>query len=130
MTTLQSQLTALLPRLEEASSAVGEVQVVTALESKLEDLELWLVTSGKFSNNQSILAQIEDHKVKRHGSVFILVHVVFSHGIANYTSLVTCTSNVCSSLYFCLSVCNRSSCYNIFERLAKISFNFIKFHFI
>ncbi len=37
--------------------------MVTALESKLEDLELWLVTSGKFSNNQSILAQIEDHKV-------------------------------------------------------------------
>ncbi len=63
MNALHSQLESLLPRLEKASSVVGEVQVVTALESKLEDLELWLVTSGKFSNNQSILAQIEDHKV-------------------------------------------------------------------
>lgn len=63
MNSLHSQLGSLLPRLEKASSAVGEAQVVTTLESKLEDLELWLVTSGKFSNNQSILVQIEDHKV-------------------------------------------------------------------
>ncbi len=63
VSTLQSQLESLLPRLDKASSAVGEAQVVTALDSKLDDLELWLVTSGKFSDNQSILVQIEDHKV-------------------------------------------------------------------
>ena len=60
---LLSRLASLAPRLDEASSAVNEAQVVAAIESNLDDLEVWLVTSGKFSNNQQILMQIEDHKV-------------------------------------------------------------------
>ena len=65
MDTLRSQLATLSPRLDQISSAVdeAEAQVVAALESRLEDLEVWLVSSGKFSNNQHILVQIEDHKV-------------------------------------------------------------------
>lgn len=60
---LLSRLATLAPRLDKASSAVNEAQVVAAIESNLDDLEVWLVTSGKFSNNQQILVQIEDHKV-------------------------------------------------------------------
>lgn len=57
-----SRLSSLDSRLDEASS-VNEDQVMTAVESNLDDLEVWLVTSGNFSNNQQILVQVEEHKV-------------------------------------------------------------------
>lgn len=60
---LASQLRLLGPRLKEASSAVNEAQAVVAMETSLEELEVWLVTCGKFSNNQNIVSQIEEHKV-------------------------------------------------------------------
>jgi len=49
--------------LEGASSAVSEAQAVIAMEINLEELEVWLVSCGRFSNNQQILLQIDDHKV-------------------------------------------------------------------
>jgi len=60
---LRSRLESLSFQLDEATATVGGAMMVAALESKLEDLELWLISSGKFSNNQHILVQIEDHKV-------------------------------------------------------------------
>ena len=61
---LASRLGLLSPRLKEASSAVNEAQAVVAMETSLEELEVWLVTCGKFSNNQNIVSQIEEHKVR------------------------------------------------------------------
>ena len=60
---LTSRLCLLGPRLKEASSAVNEAQAVVAMETSLEELEVWLVSCGKFSNNQNIVSQIEEHKV-------------------------------------------------------------------
>lgn len=60
---LKSQLESLLPRLESASSAANEAEEVTAMESNVEELEAWLVSSGKFSSNQHILRQIQAHRV-------------------------------------------------------------------
>lgn len=78
---LSSQLHLLGPRLKEASSAVDEVQAVVATETSLEELEVWLVSHGKFSNNQNIVAQIEDHKV----CVCVRAHAI-------YELLLTCRS--------------------------------------
>ena len=61
--TLSSRLQSLSPRLEGASSAVSEAQAVVAMETNVKELEVWLVSCGRFSNNQHILMQIEDHKV-------------------------------------------------------------------
>ncbi len=33
------------------------------METSLEELETWLVSCGKFADNQQILLQIEEHKV-------------------------------------------------------------------
>ena len=63
---LSSRLQSLSPRLEGASSAVSEAQAVVAMETNLKELEVWLVSCGRFSNNQHILMQIEDHKVHMH----------------------------------------------------------------
>jgi hypothetical protein len=60
---LASRLRLLGPRLKEASSAVDEAQAVVAMETSLEELEVWLVSCGKFSSNQNIVSQIEEHKV-------------------------------------------------------------------
>ena len=60
---LSSRLQSLSPRLEGASSAVSEAQAVVAMETNVKELEVWLVSCGRFSNNQHILMQIEDHKV-------------------------------------------------------------------
>ena len=60
---LASRLHPLGPRLKKASSAVDEAQAVVAIETSLDELEVWLVTCGKFSNNQNIVSQIEEHKV-------------------------------------------------------------------
>ena len=60
---LASKLCLLGPRLKEASSAVDEAQAVVAMETSLEELEVWLVSCGKFSYNQNIVSQIEEHKV-------------------------------------------------------------------
>ena len=68
---LASRLRLLGPRLKEASSAVNEAQAVVAMETSLDELEVWLVTCGKFSNNQLIVSQIEEHKVH--------IHVVTQH---------------------------------------------------
>lgn len=65
---LSSKLHLLVPRLKEASSAVDEAQAVVAMETSLEELEVWLVSCGKFSNNQNIVSQIEEHKVCRSSS--------------------------------------------------------------
>ena len=64
MESLASKLRLLGPRLKEASSAVDEAQAVVAMETSLEELEVWLVSCGKFSNNQNIVSQIEEHKVR------------------------------------------------------------------
>lgn len=61
---LASRLRLLGSRLKEASSAVDEAQAVVAMETSLEELEVWLVSCGKFSNNQNIVSQIEEHKVR------------------------------------------------------------------
>lgn len=60
---LKSTLELLLPRLEAASSAASEAQEMVAMENSLEELEKWLVSSGKFSSNQHILRQIQEHRV-------------------------------------------------------------------
>jgi len=43
----------------EEPSAVSEAQAVIAMEINLEELEVWLVSCGRFSNNQQILLQID-----------------------------------------------------------------------
>lgn len=63
MDSLSGRLAALSPYLKEASMAADEAQAVVAMETNLEELEVWLVSCGKFSNNQQILAQIDEHKV-------------------------------------------------------------------
>ena len=63
MESLKSQLASLLPRVEDASSAASDAQEMVAMESNLEELEAWLVSSGKFSSNQHILRQIQAHRV-------------------------------------------------------------------
>lgn len=67
---LASRLRLLGPRLKEASLAVDEAQAVVAMETSLDELEVWLVTCGKFSNNQHIVSEIEEHKVHIHVHVF------------------------------------------------------------
>ena len=66
MNSLKSSLESLLPRVKSASSAATEAQQVTAMESILEEMEAWLVSSGKFSSNQHILRQIQEHRVNMH----------------------------------------------------------------
>ena len=69
------RVAALSPRLEVASSTVSEAQAVVAMETSLEELEEWLVSCGKFSNNQLILVQIEEHKVRERPFFFtIIIH--------------------------------------------------------
>ena len=70
---LASRLRLLGPRLKEASSAVDEAQAVVAMETSLEELEVWLVSCGKFSNNQNIVSQIEEHKVHIYGCMYIYI---------------------------------------------------------
>lgn len=60
---LDSQLQSLLPRIEDASHAANAAQGLVDMEKNLRELEVWLVTSGKFSSNQHILRQIREHKV-------------------------------------------------------------------
>ena len=69
--------------MKEASSAVNEAQAVVAMETSLEELEVWLVTCGKFSNNQNIVSQIEEHKVCTCTCIVI-----------NHCSLWTCNVHV------------------------------------
>ena len=69
---LASRLHPLGPRLKNATSAVDEAQAVVAMETSLEELEVWLVTCGKFSNNQNIVSQIEEHKV----CAYIYLHCI------------------------------------------------------
>lgn len=64
MNSLKSQLESLLPRLEGASSAASDAHEVVAIESNLDELEAWLVTSGKFCDNQHILRQVQEHRVR------------------------------------------------------------------
>ena len=66
MNLLASRLAALSPHLKEVSNAADEAQAVVAMETNLEELEVWLVSCGKFSNNQQIVAQIDEHKVCGH----------------------------------------------------------------
>ena len=70
---LASRLRLLGPRLKEASSAVDEAQAVVAMETSLEELEVWLVSCGKFSSNQNIVSQIEEHKVHIYGCMYIYI---------------------------------------------------------
>ena len=37
---------------------------MVSMETNLSELEVWLVSCGKFADNQQILVQIEDHKVE------------------------------------------------------------------
>ena len=60
---MQSRLASLLARLEGASSAASEAQEVVKVEDNIQELEVWLVSCGKFATNQHILMQIEEHKV-------------------------------------------------------------------
>ena len=62
---LKSLLESLAPRLEKVSSNVSEAEEMAAMENNLEELEAWLVSSGKFSSNQHILRQIQAHRVRR-----------------------------------------------------------------
>ena len=62
---LRSRLSSLPPRLEGAQSAASEAQAVVVIETNLKELEVWLLSCGKFADNQQILMQIEDHKVTR-----------------------------------------------------------------
>ena len=62
--TLKSRLESLLPRVEGASHAANEAKQLDVAEDNLKKLEAWLVSNGKFSNNQHILRQIQEHKVE------------------------------------------------------------------
>ena len=72
---LASRLRLLGPRLKEASSAVDEAQAVVAMETSLEELEVWLVSCGKFSSNQNIVSQIEEHKV-HYIWMYVYIHCI------------------------------------------------------
>ena len=61
---LEEELQSLLPRIADASRAANEAQVLTEMEACLQELEVWLVSSGKFAPNQHILQQIQEHKVR------------------------------------------------------------------
>ncbi len=63
---VEVELESLLSRIADVSHAAGEVEVLTELESCLQELEVWLVSSGKFAPNQQILQQIQEHKVRVH----------------------------------------------------------------
>ena len=41
-----------------------EAQEVVKVEDNIQELEVWLVSCGKFAANQNILGQIEEHKVR------------------------------------------------------------------
>lgn len=69
---MKAKLGSLLPRLENASSAASEAEEMAAMEDNLEELEAWLVSSGKFSENQHILHQINAHRVRN--SVCLIQH--------------------------------------------------------
>lgn len=69
MGSLKRRLEGLLPRLEAVSSAASEAEEVASMEGNLEQLEAWLVSSGKFSSNQHILRQIQEHRVREGGEV-------------------------------------------------------------
>ena len=86
---LASRLHPLGSRLKTATSAVDEAQAVVAMETSLEELEVWLVTCGKFSNNQNIVSQIEEHKV----CTCIVVH---------YSSLWTSCACTCTWACMCM----------------------------
>ena len=53
----------LLSRLEGASSVATEAQEVVKVEDSIQELEVWLVSCGKFAANQNIRGQIEEHRV-------------------------------------------------------------------
>ena len=60
---VKTRLDSLLSRLEGASSVATEAQEVVKVEGSIQQLEVWLVTCGKFAANQNILGQIEEHRV-------------------------------------------------------------------
>ena len=60
---MESRVGLLLSRLEGASSVATEAQEVVKVEDRIQELEVWLVSCGKFAANQNILGQIEEHKV-------------------------------------------------------------------
>ena len=65
MDRVKSRLDSLLDRLEGASSVATEAQEVVKVEGNIQQLEVWLVTCGKFAANQNILGQIEEHRVRQ-----------------------------------------------------------------
>jgi len=62
----ETKLQYLLDSIADASRAAGEAEVWTEMEEVLQELEVWLVSSGKFAPNQQIIQQIQDHKVRVH----------------------------------------------------------------
>ena len=60
---VKARYDSLLSRLEGASSVATEAQEVVKAEGSIQQLEVWLVSCGKFAANQNILGQIEEHKV-------------------------------------------------------------------
>ncbi|CAI8008649.1 Dystonin, partial [Geodia barretti] len=59
---VKSKHASLLSRLEVASSVATEAQEVVKVEDSIQELEVWLVSCGKFAANQNILGQIEEHR--------------------------------------------------------------------
>ena len=62
---VKSKHASLLSRLEVASSVATEAQEVVKVEGSIQELEVWLVSCGKFAANQNILGQIEEHRVSK-----------------------------------------------------------------
>ena len=60
---VKTRLDSLLSRLEGVSSVATKAQEVVKVEGSIQQLEVWLVTCGKFAANQNILGQIEEHRV-------------------------------------------------------------------
>ena len=69
---------ALLSRLEGASSVATEAQEVVKVEDSIQELEVWLVSCGKFAANQNILGQIEEHRVSFLHFLFVCMTFVAS----------------------------------------------------
>ena len=65
MNRVKSKHGSLFSRLEGASSVATEAQEVVKVEDSIQELEVWLVSCGKFAANQNILGQIEEHRVSK-----------------------------------------------------------------
>ena len=110
MIQLRERLASLQSRLEGCVSTVGELEVLIGeCGRRLKECERWLVTHGKFADNQFITEQMKDYQV------CALVDSSSSSTSSSSTS-TSSSSSSSSSTYF-------SSSFSLLSCLASSSFD-------